>query len=318
MGSTSVLSPPSEAVTQHGTVKMHQAECPLRPRRHLQRLFISWARCTLISGFKYSAGSATFGQLLHYLQSQCMTYGLNMLAFGIISGEFPVLRSHLGGILRDWFSPSELIRVNFLYFGIISAGFRENDSFTFGINSVDFSHFGASAQTQCLSASVRNQPNLVMEDKWVRCFLNNWEFVVTFVNRLRLIGETYLNWEKSPISIHIIMARDEGILWRGSSKRWNVFHLRNHLGAIFITFRNYLGGISRNHLQPSCSVSRLSFVSQGYKSNYIQAKRFLLRRSPQLTLAADLVFRYGIHRYRVVWPSTLSNDRLWSHISICI
>jgi hypothetical protein len=111
-----------------------------------------------------------------------------MFTFGIISGEFPVLRNHFSGIWRDWFSPSELIRVNFLYFGIISAGLRENDSSTFGINSVDFSHFGASAQTQCLSAWVRNQPNLVMEDKWVSCFLNNWEFVVTFVNRLRLIG----------------------------------------------------------------------------------------------------------------------------------
>jgi hypothetical protein len=200
------LLPPPQS--QHGPVKMHQAECPLRPRRHLRRLFISWAdffcaRCTVISGFKsttthqkwsmtsvHSTGSATFGQFLHYRQSQCMAYSLKMLAFGIILGEFPVLRSHLGGILRDWFSPSELSRANFLYFGIISAGFRENDSFTFGIISVGFHEIDFSPSES-----------------------SRWDFA------------------------RLIFSPSESFLWS--------FHLRNHLGRIsryeFFTFRSYLG-----------------------------------------------------------------------------
>jgi hypothetical protein len=118
-----------------------------------------------------------------------------------------------------------------------------------------FSHFGASAQTQCLSASVRNQPILVMEDKWVSCFLNNWEFVVTFVNRLRLIGETYLNWDKSPTSIRIIMARDEGILWRGKMK---CFPTSESFRCNFY----YLSELSRRDFSESSSAELLSVSSQ--------------------------------------------------------
>jgi hypothetical protein len=58
------------------------------------------------------------------------------------------------------------------------------------------------------------------------------------------------------------------------------YHLRNHLGAIFITFRNYLSGISRNHLQPSYSVSRLSFVSQGYEIQLYPGKEVFAPKVP--------------------------------------
>jgi hypothetical protein len=88
----------------------------------------------------------------------------------------------------------------------------------------------------------------------------------------------------------------------------------SNFGIISVQFLLPFGIISAGFLgiifsrAAQCLVSALSVKVT--ESNYIQAKRFLLRRSPQLTLAADLVFRYGIHRYSVVWPSTLSNDRL--------
>jgi hypothetical protein len=207
MGSMSVLSPPSAAVTTRTCQNAPGRMPPSAPKAPSEAIYIlGWffcARCTVISGFKsttthqkwsmtsvHSTGSATFGQFLHYLRIQCMTYSLKMLAFGIILGEFPVLRSHLGGILRDWFSPSELSRANFLYFGIISAGFRENDSFTFGIISVGFHEIDFSPSES-----------------------SRWDFA------------------------RLIFSPSESFLWS--------FHLRNHLGRIsryeFFTFRSYLG-----------------------------------------------------------------------------
>jgi hypothetical protein len=75
-----------------------------------RRLTKKWSMTSSV----HSAVSAAFGQFLHYLRSpgasQCMMYSLKMLAS------------------RDGiFSPSELSWVNFLYFGIIWAGFHEID-----------------------------------------------------------------------------------------------------------------------------------------------------------------------------------------------
>jgi hypothetical protein len=108
--------------------------------------------------------------------------------------NFSVLRNYLTEFHENWISPSELSRVNFVYFGIIPAEFHKNCISPSELSRVNFLYFGIiSTRGICLHLQnyLGNHPQDAIFALWIHRSKSESAHVVERVPPLRPTNEVY-------------------------------------------------------------------------------------------------------------------------------